>query len=122
MAYPAGIAAKRVSGKPLVIHVHATDFDRSGGSVNPKVYALEREGMEIADQIITVSNLTKKIVIEKYGINPNKITTVYNAVEPVENKETLLFKRGINDKIVTFLGRITLQKVPNISSKQPTKC
>ena len=84
LAYPAGISAKRVSGKPLVIHVHATDFDRSGGSVNPKVYAIEREGMEIADQIITVSNMTKKIVIEKYGIHPGKITTVYNAVEPVE--------------------------------------
>lgn len=63
LAYPAGIAAKKVSGKPLVIHVHATDFDRSGGSVNPKVYSLEREGMEIADQIITVSNLTRNIVI-----------------------------------------------------------
>ncbi|MCK9414068.1 MAG: glycosyltransferase family 4 protein [Prolixibacteraceae bacterium] len=112
LAYPAGIAAKRVSGKPLVIHVHATDFDRSGGSVNPKVYALEREGMEIADQIITVSNLTRKIVIEKYGINPDKITTVYNAVEPVENKESEQFKRGIDDKIVTFLGRITMQKGP----------
>jgi len=112
LAYPAGIAAKRVSGKPLVIHVHATDFDRSGGSVNPKVYAIEREGMEIADQIITVSNLTKKIVIEKYGIHPGKITTVYNAVEPIENKEAERFQRGIEDKIVTFLGRITLQKGP----------
>ncbi len=112
LAYPAGIAAKRVSGKPLVIHVHATDFDRSGGSVNPKVYAIEREGMEVADQIITVSNLTKKIVIEKYGVNPDKVTTVYNAVEPLENKDTELFKRGIQDKIVTFLGRITLQKGP----------
>jgi glycosyltransferase involved in cell wall biosynthesis len=112
LAYPAGIAAKRVSGKPLVIHVHATDFDRSGGSVNPKVYAIEREGMEIADQIITVSNLTKKIVIEKYGINPMKITTVYNAVEPVEGKDDRFVKRGINEKIVTFLGRITLQKGP----------
>ena len=112
LAYPAGIAAKRVSGKPLVIHVHATDFDRSGGSVNPKVYAIEREGMEIADQIITVSNLTKKIVIEKYGIHPGKITTVYNAVEPVESKEIEKSQRGISEKIVTFLGRITMQKGP----------
>lgn len=112
LAYPAGIAAKRVSGKPLVIHVHATDFDRSGGSVNPKVYSIEREGMEVADQIITVSNLTRKIVIEKYGIPAEKVTTVYNAVEPVENKYSGEFKRGINDKVVTFLGRITLQKGP----------
>ncbi|MCE1198648.1 MAG: glycosyltransferase family 4 protein, partial [Marinilabiliales bacterium] len=112
LAYPAGIAAKRVSGKPLVIHVHATDFDRSGGSVNPKVYALEREGMDVADQIITVSNLTRNIVIEKYGQDPGKITTVYNAVEPVENKAAEKIKRGIEDKIVTFLGRITMQKGP----------
>jgi glycosyltransferase involved in cell wall biosynthesis len=112
LAYPAGIAAKRVSGKPLVIHVHATDFDRSGGSVNPRVYSIEREGMEEADQIITVSNLTRNIVIEKYGIDPSKITTVYNAVEPVEKNENKGFSKGINEKIVTFLGRITMQKGP----------
>jgi len=112
LAYPAGIAAKRISGKPLVIHVHATDFDRSGGSVNPKVYSMEREGMEVADKIITVSNLTKQIVVDKYGIDPTKVETVYNAVEPVsfENKKSL--KRGMDDKIVTFLGRITMQKGP----------
>ena len=112
LAYPAGIAAKRVSGKPLVIHVHATDFDRSGGSVNPRVYSMEREGMEMADQIITVSNLTRNIVIEKYGIDPSKITTVYNAVEPIEEREDKGFSKGINEKIVTFLGRITMQKGP----------
>jgi glycosyltransferase involved in cell wall biosynthesis len=112
LAYPAGIAAKRVSGKPLVIHVHATDFDRSGGSVNPQVYSIEREGMESADKIITVSNLTRNIVIEKYGIDPAKIITVYNAVEPVEHPLNGGTVRGIPDKIVTFLGRITMQKGP----------
>lgn len=112
LAYPAGIAAKKVSGKPLVIHVHATDFDRSGGSVNPKVYSMEREGMEMADKIITVSNLTKRIVIEKYGIDPAKVTTVYNAVEPVNMESKIALKKGMNEKIVTFLGRITMQKGP----------
>lgn len=112
LAYPAGIAAKKVSGKPLVIHVHATDFDRSGGSVNPQVYAIEKEGMEVADKIITVSNLTRKIVIEKYGINPAKVETVYNAVEPVQIEQKLALKKGMNEKIVTFLGRITMQKGP----------
>ena len=112
LTYPAGIAAKRISGKPLVIHVHATDFDRSGGSVNPKVYSIEREGMEVADKIITVSNLTKQIVIEKYGIDPAKVETVYNAVEPVNFDQKKALKRGIDDKIVTFLGRITMQKGP----------
>ncbi|MBN2806304.1 MAG: glycosyltransferase family 4 protein [Prolixibacteraceae bacterium] len=112
LAYPAGIAAKRVTGKPLVIHVHATDFDRSGGSVNPRVYAIEKEGMEIADKIITVSNLTRRIVIEKYGIDPAKVETVYNAVEPVQLEQKEAFKKGMNEKIVTFLGRITMQKGP----------
>ncbi|MFA9392453.1 MAG: glycosyltransferase [Prolixibacteraceae bacterium] len=112
LAYPAGIAAKRISGKPLVIHVHATDFDRSGGSVNPKVYAMEREGMEMADKIITVSNLTRQIVIDKYGIDPEKVETVYNAVEPVHIDEKKALKKGIDEKIVTFLGRITMQKGP----------
>lgn len=112
LAYPAGIAAKNISGKPLVIHVHATDFDRSGGDVNPKVYAIEREGMEMADRIIAVSNFTKKIVTDKYEIPENKVTTVYNAVEPVLNGESKVTKRIGTEKIVTFLGRITHQKGP----------
>ncbi len=112
LAYPAGMAAKRISGKPLVIHVHATDFDRSGGSVNPRVYAIEREGMEMADKIIAVSKLTKTTIVEKYGISPDKVTVIYNAVEPVFKEDTSFPEKGINEKIVTFLGRITLQKGP----------
>jgi glycosyltransferase involved in cell wall biosynthesis len=112
LTFPAGIAAKKVSGKPLVIHVHATDFDRSGGNVNPLVYAIEREGMETADSIIAVSTLTKNIIIEKYGIQPQKITVVYNAVEPVEDEKENGFQKGVDEKIVTFLGRITMQKGP----------
>ena len=113
LAYPAGIAAKNISGKPLVIHVHATEFDRSGGNVNPNVYAIEREGMEMADKIIAVSNFTRNIIIDKYGIPPEKITTVYNAVEPHGNERKALFKKGVNEKVVTFLGRITMQKGPD---------
>ena len=112
LAYPAGIAAKQASGKPLVIHVHATDFDRSGGTVNPNVYAIEKRGMDVADKIITVSNLTRKIVIEKYGINPEKVITVYNAVEPYRHHESTSIIKGFDEKIVTFLGRITMQKGP----------
>lgn len=112
LTYPAGIAAKTVSGKPLVIHVHATDFDRSGGSVNPGVYEIEKRGMEAADMIIAVSNLTRNTVIERYGINPEKVVTVYNAVEPLEVSEWPEYRKPVRDKIVTFLGRITLQKGP----------
>lgn len=112
LAYPAGIAARDVSGKPLVIHVHATDFDRSGGNVNPDVYRIEKAGMDAASKIITVSNLTRDIVINKYNIHPDKVETVYNAVEPVHFTEDVVVDKGFDDKVVTFLGRITLQKGP----------
>jgi glycosyltransferase involved in cell wall biosynthesis len=114
LCYPAGIAAKYMSGKPLVIHVHATDFDRSGGDVNPVVYNIEKQGMDAADKIITVSNLTRSIVIEKYGIAPEKVVTVYNAVEPMETGgwAKMPTRGSLDDKIVTFLGRITMQKGP----------
>ena len=112
LTYPAGIHAKQVTGKPLVIHVHATDFDRSRGNVNPTVFAIEKDGMNNADHIITVSNLTRQTVIEKYGINPEKVTTVHNAVEPLsEEIRSIKMNKG-KDKIVTFLGRITMQKGP----------
>jgi len=112
LTFPAGIAAKQASGKPLVIHVHATDFDRSGGCVNPNVYSIEKQGMDAADTIITVSNLTRNIVIEKYGIKPQKVVTVYNAVEPYQHNDKPTVNCGFDEKIVTFLGRITMQKGP----------
>jgi len=112
LAYPAGIAAKEASGKPLVIHVHATDFDRSGGSVNPAVFDIERKGMLAADKIITVSNLTRNTVIHKYGMPAEKVVTVYNAVDPLDEDKKQVFKKGVNEKLVTFLGRITHQKGP----------
>ena len=87
LTYPAGVFAKHISGKPLVIHVHATDFDRSRGNVNPTVFSIEKRGMEEADHIMCVSNLTRNTVIEKYGINPDKVSTVHNAVEPLPNPE-----------------------------------
>ncbi len=112
VAYPAGIHAKQVSGKPLVIHVHATDFDRSRGNVNPTVFGIEKDGMNNADHIITVSNLTRRTVIEKYGIDPNKVTTVHNAVEPLSTELLGVEVPPKHDKVVTFLGRITMQKGP----------
>lgn len=112
LTYPAAIAAKHVSGKPLVVHVHATEFDRCGENVNQVVYDIERHGMHEADHVITVSNLTRNIVINRYGIDPSKVSTVYNAVEPVHNQEKIDYQKAFDDRVVTFLGRITFQKGP----------
>lgn len=112
LTYPAGIAAKKASGKPLVIHVHATEFDRSGENVNQYVFDIEKKGMEIADRVITVSHLTRNIVIERYGINPDKVVTVHNAVENLGSND-ITQNKGFPEKLVTFLGRITYQKGPD---------
>lgn len=113
LTYPAGIHAKNVTGKPLVIHVHATDFDRSRGRVNPQVYSIEKNGMDYADHIICVSDLTRKTVIEKYHQDPSKVSTVHNAVEPLSPEiAAIQTQKHPKDKIVTFLGRITMQKGP----------
>lgn len=118
LTYPAGIHAKNVSGKPLVIHVHATDFDRSRGHVNPTVYGIEKDGMDHADCIMCVSELTRQTVINHYHQDPAKCITMHNAVYPlsqdildmVEEKRKEHQQR--KEKIVTFLGRITMQKGP----------
>jgi len=112
MTFPAGMAAKRISGKPLVVHIHSTEFDRSGMQVNSAICAFEKEGMDHADKIITVSNFTKDILIRNYHIYPEKISTVYNAAEPVPDGKEREFLPISNEKIVSFLGRITMQKGP----------
>lgn len=112
LTFPAGIAAKKASGKPLVIHVHSTDFDRSGGSVNPAIYTIEKQGMDAADHIIAVSNRIKDIITKQYQIPSEKITTVYNAIDNKMNELKTLKQRNKKEKIVTFLGRITIQKGP----------
>ncbi|MDF1548011.1 MAG: glycosyltransferase [Bacteroidales bacterium] len=111
LTYPSGVAAKKISGKKLVIHVHATEFDRSGESVNQVVYDIERYGMTNADLIITVSNLTRETVINKYGIPDHKVVVVHNGVLPKEEVQHL-YTKNVKEKIVTFLGRITFQKGP----------
>lgn len=122
LTYPAGIAAKEVSGNPLIVHVHSTEFDRSGENPNTKVYEVERRGMEIADKIITVSDFTRNIVIRKYNIDPSKIVTVHNAVDNATKSPSIIpLRKGPNDKIVTFLGRITKQKGPEYFVKAAYK-
>lgn len=111
MTYPAGIEAKKVSGKKLVVHLHATEFDRTGGnSVNEYVYNIEKDGFEKADRVIAVSNFAKNMITQHYGINPEKIDVVHNAVEK-EHKKFQELKPG-KESLILFLGRITLQKGP----------
>lgn len=113
LTYPAGIAAKEKSGKPLIVHVHATEFDRSGENINQAVYDIEKTGMEAADMVITVSNFTRNIVISRYGINPDKVQTIHNGIEPVDESALINSKKHLKQKVVTFLGRVTFQKGPD---------
>ena len=112
LTYLAGIAAKELTGKPLVVHVHATSYDRgSEDQIDTRVLGIERRGMLAADKVVTVSDLTRNIVINKYGIDPSKVVTVHNAVD-FSGRENIHVERGVSDKVVTFLGRITFQKGP----------
>jgi len=112
MTYPAGIAVAAMSGKPLIVHVHSTEFDRSGENVNQMIYDIERKGMHTADKVIAVSYFTRNIIISRYGVSGEKVEVVYNGVE--RNGSWPLEKTGISkdEKIVLFLGRITMQKGP----------
>ncbi len=112
LTYLAGIAAKELTGKPLVVHVHATSFDRgTDDMVDSRVYAIEKRGMEAADKVIAVSELTRNIVINRYGIAPSKVVAIHNAVD-FSGRSDVNVERGVKDKVVTFLGRITFQKGP----------
>lgn len=112
MTFPAAIAVAAISGKPLIVHVHSTEFDRSGEHVNQMIYDIERKGMERADKVIAVSQYTRNIIITRYGISGEKIEVVYNAVEPNNNCGHADGVIAKDEKIVLFLGRITMQKGP----------
>lgn len=113
MTYPAGMALERITGKPLIVHVHSTEFDRSGENVNNLIYNLERQGMHRADKVITVSNLTKRICKDRYAVPGSKLRVVYNGVEdPVGNIGISHIEKNKDEKIVLFLGRLTMQKGP----------
>jgi len=112
LTFPAAVAAKKISGKPLIIHVHSTDFDRSGESINPDIFAIEKQGMDEADKIIVVSNRIRDRLTHQYHIPSEKITTIYNGIETPTDKDEDSHYRPNKKKIVTFLGRITIQKGP----------
>ena len=113
MTYPAGLAVAAASGKPLVVHLHSTEFDRSGESVNTEIYDIERAGMHGADQVVCVSYLTRNIAASRYGVPESKLDVVYNAVDLPSNGNALAMTPiRQNEKLVLFLGRVTMQKGP----------
>ncbi len=111
VTFPAGIALAEKLSKPLVVHVHATEYDRSGDSVNPKVYEIERKAMRSAAAIIAVSNYTADILAKQYGVDRDKISVVHNGIRPKASTQWDRISRN-GEKIVLFLGRITGQKGP----------
>lgn len=114
MTYPAGMLARELTGKPLVAHLHATEYDRSGENINPAVAAVEKAGLLAADLVIAVSHLTRATAIRRYGVPPEKIVVVHNAVSrrDVGSRYSVpdLCRR---EKRVLFLGRVTFQKGPD---------
>lgn len=114
LSVPAALCARRESGRPFVFHVHALEFDRSGGSVNPGIFEVERQGLLEADHVIAVSHFTKSMIVEHYGIDAEKVTVVHNAVSRGESVRTRGAIKAEGERIVLFLGRITRQKGPGI--------
>ncbi|MBM4112234.1 MAG: glycosyltransferase [Phycisphaerae bacterium] len=111
LTYPAGLAVARLTGKPLVCHIHSTEFDRSGEHVNQPVYNIERRGMHGAVRVISVSMLTKNLCVNRYGVSPDKIDVVYNGVE-LDPRQVGIAGIEKSDHIVLYFGRITMQKGP----------
>ena len=112
MTFPAALAIARVSGKPLVVHIHSTEFDRSGVHVNQRVYDIERRGMHGAMRVVAVSQLTKNVIVRRYSVPAQKVEVVYNGVdiEPTQGEHMTAIQS--QDKVVLYFGRITYQKGP----------
>ncbi len=119
LTFRAGMRAKEISGKPLIVHVHATEFDRAGGKPgNPLVEEIEYMGFMIADKIIAVSEYTKQVIIDYYQIPADKIEVVHNSIDvstyEVETGDnaykylTEMKKHGW--RVVSNVGRLTVQK------------
>lgn len=110
LTFKAGCLAKEMSGRPLILHVHTTELDRSCGGRNQRAYDIEKECFEKADKIIAVSNYTKNKIIEGYGINPDKVEVVHNAIQ--FNGQRII-KDKKKRKVVLYFGRLSLHKGPD---------
>ena len=125
LSFRAGIEAKNVSGKPLIVHVHATEFDRTAGHPNQHIFEAEKAGLQAADCIIAVSHHTKNVITERYGISADKIMVVHNGIDYADHKKDVRPALGhlklAGKKIVLFVGRITIQKGPDYFLKAAKK-
>ncbi len=108
MTFIAGILLKRATGKPLIVHVHSTEYDRTNFKPREWVLMIEKLGMLEADAVVTTSKYMKKLIVKKYGIPPEKIKVVYNAVDARKFMKRLHLKKP--GKVVLFVGRLTIQK------------
>lgn len=116
----AGVRAKELTGAPLIVHVHATEFDRAGEKYgNPVVHEIEYQGLMMADRIIAVSNITKNMIVHRYGIPADKIEVVYNALDTTElanydyDKRTYKYLEALKEEgytVVATVTRFTIQK------------
>jgi len=113
MTFLAAIRAKRATGKPMVVHVHSVESDRSGGHGNSGIFEIEKMGMEVADHVIAVSHYTRNLILEQYGISPDKVSVVHNAVSRRQVEKAYHAPRLHSRKTVLFLGRVTSQKGPD---------
>ena len=109
MTFLAGVELKKITGKPLVLHVHSLDYDRAGSESRGWVYDVERSSLSEADLIFPVSNYTGNILISHYGVSRHKIRAIYNGIEA---DETFKKEKAFPEKMVLFIGRLTGQKGP----------
>ena len=115
LTFLAGIEARQATGRPLVLHVHATEFDRAGGGENGFVAAVERLGLQAADRVVAVSSYTADIVAREYDVGPERIRIVHNAIDAKESVGRWAVERWTlegEEPLVLFAGRITWQKGP----------
>jgi len=129
LSFLAGLRAKELTGKPLILHVHSTEYDRSAGNMNPEVFEIEKNAFEKADCIVAVSGYTKNIIVDKYNIHPDRIEVIYNGVEvppryekPNDQPEPRLLQlKSHGKKIVLYVGRFSMHKGPDYFIKAAQK-
>lgn len=121
MTFPAGVALSERTGKPLIVHVHSLEQDRSGLFVHPQISEIERFGTRHADKVIAVSYFTKRSIERHHAIPSSKILVVHNGVYPREMVTDYRGKKTWPEHVVAFVGRVTFQKGPEYFVEMASK-